>query len=311
MSWKNIFKYGLTVFKPGTPKENEDDPLHRIKISLTEIEQDIERAQKALHKANANHEKLSAQTQRLQFDSVKWQNEAVLCLKQEDETGARKALEKKALVDKQYEEYKLLLENSDHTLLQLHEHLHRLNTRHEEVKGMEAILAAKLSTVETQKEIADQLRKLNHASTSDLGDFEREINKTSNQSDALAELIARNKRGDKNLTELESESHINQNYHALKHQLSLEEEQRKKEEEEKKHQKISKLFEQNPKLNEDKKKEKDSKINEKEQLLNQFSNEHSDPKIDPKKDLLDHFSQKEIKKEDDKLKKMKDFFKDN
>ncbi len=277
-----------TLFNSKTTdnKNIVEDPIQMMKLAVAEMEQTISRSTDALNKAIDNHKNLVKQTEQYRVDAESWFNKAATAIKTGDDELGKRALEKKAIAEKQYEQYNILAENSGNTVEQLKTQLDRMQGKLEEAKAKESILSAKMSSAKAQKEIAEQLEGLNYSPLTEFDKYEMKIMQVESESEALTEFMLKDGKVGKELEELETDKTVSSDYENIKNKLKAEEEEKKRIEDEKNHLKITQI------------------------LNSQVENKATSKKREDKKKLLDNFLNDETPKFDqNKQKKIDDFFK--
>jgi len=242
--WKRILQRINNIFKAKASDalDQIEDPVQMMKLAVAEMEQSIFKSTEALAKAMGNQKNLVKQAEQYKLETESWLSKATTAIKTGQDDLGKKALEKKAIAEKQYEQYKALAENSGVTVEQLKTQLDRMKAKLAEAKAKESILSAKMSSAKAQKEIAEQLGGLNYTPLAEFDKYEKKILEEEAKSEALTELISNEGKLDKEFAELETENSIFSDYELIKNKLKEEEEKKKIQEEEKKHQKINQIL---------------------------------------------------------------------
>jgi phage shock protein A len=278
-----------SIFNSKSKEDGEDiheDPVQMMKLAVAEMEQTILKSTEALNKAIENQKNLVKQTEQYKTEADSWFVKATTAIKAGDDEVGRKALEKKAIAEKQYEQYNILAESSSVTVDQLRTQLDRMQGKLEEAKAKESILSAKMSSAKAQKEIAQQLEGLNYSPLTEFDKYEMKVIQAESESEALADFVLNGSKIKKELEELETDKTVLNDYESIKNKLKEEEEAKKKIEEEKTHLKITQL------------------------LDSQQENKNNSKKSEDKKKILDSFLNNDAPKSDqNKQKKIDDFFK--
>jgi phage shock protein A len=285
--WKRFFQRLNNIFKAKAHDalDQVEDPVQMMKLAVAEMEQSIHKSTEALAKAMGNQKNLVKQAEQYKLETESWLNKATTAIKTGQDDLGKKALEKKALAEKQYEQYKALAENSNVTVEQLKTQLERMKAKLAEAKAKESILSAKMSSAKAQKEIAEQLGGLNYTPLAEFSKYEKKILEVESQSEALTELVSNEGKLEKEFEELETETAVFSDYEIIKNKLKEEEEQKKLLEEQKKHQKINQI------------------------LNNEIEKKEIKSLPEEKKKLLDNFLSNDPEKPENKQKRIDDFFK--
>jgi phage shock protein A len=288
--WKRLFQRLNNIFKAKASDalDNIEDPVQMMKLAVAEMEQSIFKSTEALSKAMGNQKNLVKQAEQYKLETESWMSKATTAIKTGQDELGKKALEKKAISEKQYEQYKALAENSGVTVEQLKTQLERMKAKLAEAKAKESILSAKMSSAKAQKEIAQQLGGLNYTPLAEFDKYEKKILQAESESEAMTELVSNEGKLEREFAELETESAVVSDYELIKNKIKEEEEKKKLLEEEKKHQKINQM------------------------LNNQTEKKDSLQLPEEKKKLLDGFLNNDTPKADEnKQKKIDDFFKND
>jgi len=252
--------------------DKAEDPIKMMKLSIIEMEKSLNTSVEALAKAMGNQKSLVKQSEQYRLESESWTQKATQAIKTGQDDLAKKALEQKALAEKQYQEYVLLAQNMSQTVEQLKQQIDRMKSKLSEAKAKESIYGAKYSSAQAQKEIAQNLGGTNFSALSEFEKYEKKIQSLESEAEAMTELASNKNQLEREFEELETASSVSSDFEALRQQVLLEEQQKEQQ-----------------KLN-----EKNAKIQQAFNMLNETSNS-SLPK--------------EVKKLDDnKDKKINDFF---
>ncbi len=252
--------------------DKAEDPIKMMKLSIIEMEKSLNTSVEALAKAMGNQKSLVKQSEQYRLESESWTQKATQAIKTGQDDLAKKALERKALAEKQYQEYVLLAQNMSQTVEQLKQQIDRMKSKLSEAKAKESIYGAKYSSAQAQKEIAQNLGGTNFSALSEFEKYEKKIQSLESEAEAMTELASNKHQLEREFEELETASSVSSDFEALRQQVLLEEQQKEQQ-----------------KLN-----EKNAKIQQAFNMLNETSNS-SLPK--------------EVKKLDDnKDKKINDFF---
>jgi phage shock protein A len=286
--WKRFFQRLNNIFKAKAHDalDQVEDPVQMMKLAVAEMEQSIHKSTEALAKAMGNQKNLVKQAEQYKLETESWLSKATTAIKTGQDDLGKKALEKKALAEKQYEQYKALAENSNVTVEQLKTQLDRMKAKLAEAKAKESILSAKMSSAKAQKEIAEQLGGMNYTPLAEFSKYEKKILEVESQSEAMTELISNEGKLEKEFEELETENAVFSDYEVIKNKLKEEEEQKKLLEEQKKHQKINQILN-----SEIEKKDIKALPEEKKKLLDNFLT--NDEKPEEKQKRIDDFFKSE------------------
>ncbi len=286
--WKRIFQRLNNIFKAKASDalDRVEDPVQMMKLAVAEMEQSIFKSTEALAKAMGNQKNLVKQAEQYKLETESWLNKATTAIKTGQDELGKKALEKKAISEKQYDQYKSLAENSGIMVDQLKTQLDRMKSKLAEAKAKESILSAKMSSAKAQKEIAQQLGGLNYTPLAEFSKYEKKILEAESESEAMTELISNESKLEKEFEELETQSNVFSDYELIKNKIKEEEEQNKRLEEEKTNKKINQILD-NQQVG---KKDTLKLPEEKKKLLDGFMNNQADE--ENKQNKIDNFFKK-------------------
>lgn len=287
--WGKLFQRLNNVFKSNANDaiDKMEDPVKMIKLAISEMELAIQKSTEALAKAMANQKTLEKKLTGYKAEANDWYNKAMMAIRSGDEELGKKALEKKALADKQVEQYTTMNNQSVSMVDQLRTQLDRMKTKFDEAKAKESILIAQANTSKAQAEIADQLGGISMSGLSNFSRFEEKINQMSAEAEAKVELNEATSRIDRQFEALESNTKVYTDFEEIKRKLEEEEEAKRLLEEEKKHKQLEQKFRNDPKkIEEQKSKLIDNSVNNKKDVQKIF-NELNPPAPEKKPDNLD------------------------
>lgn len=265
----------MNIFKSNANDalDKMEDPVKMIKLAVSEMELAIQKSTEALSKAMANQKILEKKLNGYKTESNDWYNKATMAIKTGDENLGKKALEKKALADKQLEQYAVMNNQAITTVDQLRSQLDRMKTKFDEAKAKESILIAQVNSSKAQAEIADQLGGISMSGLSNFSRFEEKINLMAAEAEAKMELNEATSRIDKEFEVLESDTKVYNDFEEIKQRLEIEAENKRIADEEKKQRLLEQKFSENK-----------SKISE-------AKNEKIDKVVAPKKDVQQIFNE--------------------
>ncbi len=289
--WGKLFQRLNNVFKSNANDaiDKMEDPVKMIKLAISEMELAIQKSTEALAKAMANQKTLEKKLTGYKAEANDWYNKAMMAIRSGDEELGKKALEKKALADKQVEQYTTMNNQSVSMVDQLRTQLDRMKTKFDEAKAKESILIAQANTSKAQAEIADQLGGISMSGLSNFSRFEEKINQMSAEAEAKVELNEATSRIDRQFEALESNTKVYTDFEEIKRKLEEEEEAKRLLEEEKKHKQLEQKFRNDPKkIEEQKSKLIDNSVNNKKDVQKIFEQLNPPAKVPEKKpDPLD------------------------
>ncbi len=260
----------------------------------------------------------------MQSEAEALYHEATLAVKNRREDIAQNILHKKATLDAQIDQYKLLSQNVLATVKQLESQIQKLNWQKQEIRTKETILTAKLENAQTQKELQQSLKELDESGQFNL--FEEEVLKMQMEADLTNDILSLEREFD----QLEPQNNVE--FVKKKIEKKHLEEQSRKEEQQLK--RLNVLFGQNATQEAKVLAEKKQSIEHKKQtLLNELIQSQNQPQNLQSKDFADFFNQmpniaqgadnqsvtksstqqdlmNDFFKADEKQQKIDDFFKD-
>lgn len=287
--WTKLWKRLMNVIKANANEgiNNLEDPVKMIKLAIEEMGLAIGKSTEALSKAIANQRQLQKKTEELTAQSNDWYQKATFAVKSNQDELAKKALERKSIIDGQLEQYTKMSKDAQVTCENLTAQLDRMKIKFEEAKAKESILIAKAESSKAQIEIAEQLGGINSSALGDFSRFEEKINKMEAEAEAKTELTNATSKLDREFETLESGSRVFNDLDAIRTKLVEEEKEKRRIEEEKQAKKLEQHFSTN-------------------------SNPVSNPKVSETPKVVDAQKQfEQINKQIDVDQKFKDFFKDS
>ena len=244
--WSRLWQRLMNLFKANANDalDRAEDPIKMMKLAIAEMELSISKSTEALAKAMGNHKNLKTKLEAFQAESLSWYGKAAQAIKTGNEDLGKKALEKKALVDAQIDQYTNLVEHSGATVEQLKVQLDRMKVKLDEARSKESILVAKVENAKAHKEISQQLSGVSYTPLSDFKKYEEKINKIEAEAQSYTELAENNTKLERDFENLEKESKISTELEMLKNDLYEVEMRKRAEEEAKKEQRINQMFNQ-------------------------------------------------------------------
>lgn len=222
--WTKLFKRFLNIFKAkaNDALDRAEDPVQMLKLAIEELAHSVTKVTESLSKAMANEKDLRKKFEQHRLSAESWTQKATYALKINDEELAKQALAKKALDQKQAEQFYLLSENARTSTSLLKQQLDQLKIKLDEAKVKKNILIAQAESAKAQTEIARQLGGLDNDAMSNFSRYEEKINAMTNEADAMTELMGMNNELERNFQKLETDATVSSELEELKRKLALE-----------------------------------------------------------------------------------------
>jgi len=148
-----------------------EDPERSLNQLVLDMEEELDAAKRAVARAMANEDRLRAQTAFHTQDAAEWQRAAERALGKTDEAGAREALRRVELAERQRERLSQQLEKQSKETEEVRQSVTRMQEKVDQAKSRLQLVQAQMRQVEARRAIGDVLAS---ASSHNLhGEFER------------------------------------------------------------------------------------------------------------------------------------------
>jgi phage shock protein A len=191
-------------------------------LAIEELALSVTKVTESLSKAMANEKDLRKKFEQYRLGAESWTQKATYALRTNDEELAKQALAKKALDQKQAEQFYLLSENARKNTELLKQQLDQLKIKLDEAKVKKNILIAQAESAKAQTEIARQLGGLDNDALSNFARYEEKINAMTHEAEAMSELVGMNNELEREFQKLETNTTVSHDLEELKRKLAEE-----------------------------------------------------------------------------------------
>lgn len=148
-----------------------EDPERSLNQLVHDMEEELDAAKRAVARAMANEDRLRAQISFHTQDAAEWQRAAERALGKTDEAGAREALRRVELAERQRERLSQQLEKQSKETEEVRQSVTRMQEKVDQARSRLQIVQAQMRQVEARRAIGDVLAS---ASSHNLhGEFDR------------------------------------------------------------------------------------------------------------------------------------------
>lgn len=201
--------------------DKAEDPEKMIKLMVVEMQESLTKATSGLAQAMGNRNRLEKKYQQAQKLSENWQEKAKAALQAGNEELAKKALQKKAMVDQELHTYKNMYEQADKQTDLLKEQLDKLKAKLEEAKMKESMLIARSQNAEAQADIAKKVGKFDNNSFAKFDKFEEKIMQKEAEAEAFTQMADDSTSLEDEFKDLEKKSAADDELAKLKAEMGL------------------------------------------------------------------------------------------
>ncbi|HEV2844546.1 MAG TPA: PspA/IM30 family protein [Thermoanaerobaculia bacterium] len=148
-----------------------EDPERSLNQLVHDMEEELDAAKRAVARAMANEDRLRAQIAFHAQDATEWQRAAERALGKNDEAGAREALRRVELAERQRDKLAQQLEKQSKETEEVRQSIARMQEKVEQARSRLQLVQAQMRQVEARRAIGDVLSS---ASSHNLhGEFDR------------------------------------------------------------------------------------------------------------------------------------------
>ncbi|GAB5466123.1 MAG: PspA/IM30 family protein [Candidatus Kapaibacteriales bacterium] len=185
-----IFSRIADIFKSNVNDalDKAEDPEKMLRQMVLEMEQSVNKATLSVGQAIANERGLERKYEKSKKESEDWEAKARQALQQGREDLATRALEKKAIADKNLLDLGPILQQASTTTTKLRDQLNQLKSKLDEAKSRQSTLIARSQAAKAQKELSKHATGTGSDSFSKFDRLEEKIEKTEAEADAFGEL---------------------------------------------------------------------------------------------------------------------------
>lgn len=202
--------------------DRAEEPEKMIRQMVREMEEAVGKATASVGTAVASQKRLERQHVDCLAQAAEWQRKAERAVEAGEDELARKALERKASLQRAAEDLAPALEESSRTSEQLREQLRELKGKLEEARMREGTLVARHQAATARKRIAQSMHGLGDRAFSSFEHFEQRVSDTEADAEAHAEVTSELGEFDRRFRDLERTSTVEDELKALKERLQRE-----------------------------------------------------------------------------------------
>lgn len=199
--------------------DRAEDPEKMIRQMVREMEEAVNKATASVGTAVANQKRLERQYNEKQNQTAEWQQKAERAVEAGQDDLARRALERKAVLQQAADDLAPALEESKQTADQLREQLRELKTKLEEARTRQGTLVARHRAAEARKRLAQSISGLGNDAFSSFERFEQKISSTEAEADAHTEIAGEMTDIEKEVRQMENGKRVEDELAALKSRL--------------------------------------------------------------------------------------------
>lgn len=219
---KGVFSRMTDILKSNINEalDRAEDPEKMIRQMVREMEEAVSKATASVGTAVANQKRLERQYKEKEDQVGEWQGKAERAVEAGEDDLARRALERKGLLQEAARELKPALEESQQAANQLRLQLRELKTKLEEARTRQGTLVARHRAAEARKRLAQSISGLGSDAFSSFERFEQKIESSEAEADAHSEIAGDFENIEKDMHQLEQGKEVEDELAALKARLS-------------------------------------------------------------------------------------------
>ena len=196
-----------------------EDPEKMIRQMILEMEEAVNKATASVGTAVANEKRLERQlldkTDRIEA----WQKKAELAVESGEDDLARRALERKATLEKAARDLEVAFEESHTTSDQLKKQLSQLKSKLDEARTRQGALIARRRAAQARKQIAQGLSGIGDDAFSSFERFRSRVENEEAEASAHAEIAGEDPSLDDTFEKLERRNTVEEELEALKNKI--------------------------------------------------------------------------------------------
>ena len=204
--------------------DRAEDPEKMIRQMVREMEEAVNKATASVGSAVANNKRLERQHGERLKSVEEWQRKAERSVGAGDDELARRALERKATLQKGADDLAPALTESRQTADQLREQLKELKTKLEEARTRQGTLMARHHAAEARKRIAQSISGIGDDAFSSFERFERKIEENEAEAEAHSEIVGEMADVERRVRDLDGQQAVDDELKELKQRLMQERE---------------------------------------------------------------------------------------
>lgn len=199
--------------------DRAEDPEKLIRQMIREMEEAVNKATASVGTAVANQKRLERQHDERASQAQDWQRKAERAVEADEDELARRALERKTVLQRTVEELAPAVEESRKTAQQLREQLRELKGKLEEARTRQGTLMARHRAAEARKKLAKSLHGLGDDAFSSFERFEQRVEESEAVAEAHAEVASDIDDVERRVRDLDRGASVEEELRALKDRL--------------------------------------------------------------------------------------------
>ena len=199
--------------------DRAEDPEKLIRQMIREMEEAVNKATASVGTAVANQKRLERQHDERATQAGDWQRKAERAVEAGEDELARRALERKTVLQRAVDDLAPAVEESRRTAQQLREQLRELKGKLEEARTRQGTLMARHRAAEARKKLAQSLHGLGDDAFSSFERFEQSVEEREAEAEAHAEVASDVDDVERRVRDLDRGASVEEELRALKDRL--------------------------------------------------------------------------------------------
>jgi phage shock protein A len=199
--------------------DRAEDPEKLIRQMIREMEEAVNKATASVGTAVANQKRLERQRDERVTQTQDWQRKAERAVEAGEDELARRALERKTVLQRAAEDLAPPAEESRRTAQQLREQLRELKGKLEEARTRQVTLMARHRAAEARKKLAQSIHGLGDDAFSSFERFEQRVEESEAEAEAHTEVASELDDVERRVRDLDRSASVEEELRALKERL--------------------------------------------------------------------------------------------
>ncbi|MFH1571854.1 MAG: PspA/IM30 family protein [Gemmatimonadota bacterium] len=199
--------------------DRAEEPEKMIRQMVREMEEAVGKATASVGTAVANQKRLERQHHEAQTQAAEWQQKAERAVEAGEDELARRALERKTVLEKAAHDLETPVVESRQTAAQLREQLRELKAKLEEARTRQDTLVARHQAAQARKKLAQSITGLGADAFSSFERFEQRVEASEAEAEAHAEVAGDLAEVEREVRKLEQTATVEDELQALKARL--------------------------------------------------------------------------------------------
>ena len=199
--------------------DRAEDPEKMIRQMVREMEEAVNKATASVGTAVANQKRLERQYDERVTQVADWQRKAERGVEAGEDELARRALERKTVLQRAVDELGPVVEESRRTAQQLREQLRELKGKLEEARTRQGTLTARHRAAEARKKLAQSIQGLGGDAFSSFERFEQRVEETEAEAEAHDEVANDLDDVERRVRDMDRSASVEEELRALKQRL--------------------------------------------------------------------------------------------